>query len=161
MEYYNLKGHADQYIHRTDALLSYETVHQSGAVSMEISRYGKLISYFQKAEYDVFFSLNLLNVVQNSVFTLGILVVCYWNAYQISTDLHKVATFVTLLTYLAQLQAPLNFFGSFYTRSVYIAIPHIRCPEWTFLEFMTPNRMLILDQQVTLSYLPNTKHTLM
>lgn len=161
MEYYNLKGNADQHIHRTDALLSYETVHQSGAVSMEISRYQKLISYFQKAEYDVFFSLNLLNVVQNSVFTLGILVVCYWNAYQISTDLHKVATFVTLLTYLAQLQAPLNFFGSFYTRSVYIAIPHIRCPEWTFLEFMTPNRMLTLDQQVTLSYLPNAKHSLM
>ncbi|KAH8773852.1 P-loop containing nucleoside triphosphate hydrolase protein [Diaporthe sp. PMI_573] len=103
---------------KTDALLSYETVHQSGAVSMEISRYEKLISYFQKAEYDVFFSLNLLNVVQNSVFTLGILVACYWNAYQISMDLHKVATFVTLLTYLAQLQAPLNFFGSFYTRSV-------------------------------------------
>jgi ABC-type transport system involved in Fe-S cluster assembly fused permease/ATPase subunit len=83
---------------------------------MEITRYEKLISAFQKAEYSVFFSLNLLNAVQNGVFTLGTLLVCYLNAYQISIDLHTVAVFVTLLTYLAQLQAPLNFFGSFYTQ---------------------------------------------
>jgi ABC-type transport system involved in Fe-S cluster assembly fused permease/ATPase subunit len=91
-------------------------VHHSGAIPMEITRYEKLISAFQKAEYSVFFSLNLLNAVQNGVFTLGTLLVCYLNAYQISIDLHTVAVFVTLLTYLAQLQAPLNFFGSFYTQ---------------------------------------------
>ncbi|RYP47128.1 hypothetical protein DL768_006771 [Monosporascus sp. mg162] len=101
---------------KTDALLSYETVQHSGALSMEVSRYERLISHFQKAEYSVFFSLNLLNSVQNGVFTLGILLVCYLNAYQISTDMQNVAMFVTLLTYLAQLQAPLNFFGSFYTQ---------------------------------------------
>ncbi|KAI0401583.1 P-loop containing nucleoside triphosphate hydrolase protein [Xylaria palmicola] len=101
---------------KTDALLSYETVHHSGAVPMEISRYEGLISHFQKAEYHVFFSLNVLNAVQNGVFTLGTLLVCYLNAYQISVDLQKVAMFVTLITYLAQLQAPLSFFGSFYTQ---------------------------------------------
>ncbi|KAI0445794.1 P-loop containing nucleoside triphosphate hydrolase protein [Xylaria telfairii] len=101
---------------KTDALLSYETVHHSGAVPMEISRYEGLISYFQKAEYHVLFSLNVLNAVQNGVFTLGTLLVCYLNAYQISVDLQKVAMFVTLITYLAQLQAPLSFFGSFYTQ---------------------------------------------
>ncbi|KAF2259678.1 P-loop containing nucleoside triphosphate hydrolase protein, partial [Lojkania enalia] len=101
---------------KTDALLSYETVHQSGAVRMEISRYEKLISIFQGAEYNVFFSLNLLNAVQNGVFTLGTLLACYLNAYQIEMEMEQVAMFVTLLTYLAQLQAPLNFFGSFYTQ---------------------------------------------
>ncbi|KAI1662259.1 ABC heavy metal transporter [Daldinia decipiens] len=101
---------------KTDALLSYETVHHSGAVPMEISRYEGFISHFQAAEYNVFFSLNLLNAVQNGVFTLGTLLVCYLNAYQISIDLREVAMFVTLLTYLSQLQAPLNFFGSFYTQ---------------------------------------------
>lgn len=101
---------------RTDALLSYETVHHSGAVTMEMSKYERLISHFQKAEYSVFFSLNLLNSVQNGVFTLGTLLVCYLNAYQISVELQSVSMFVTLLTYLAQLQAPLNFFGSFYTQ---------------------------------------------
>ena len=83
---------------------------------MEVSRYQRLISAFQKAEYYVFFSLNLLNAVQNGVFTLGTLLACYLNAYQISADLQQVAMFVTLLTYLAQLQAHLNFFGSFYTQ---------------------------------------------
>ncbi|KAI3326353.1 P-loop containing nucleoside triphosphate hydrolase protein [Xylariaceae sp. AK1471] len=101
---------------KTDALLSYETVHHSGAVPMEISRYESLIAYFQKAEYHVFFSLNVLNAVQNGVFTLGTLLVCYLNAYQISVNLQEVAMFVTLITYLAQLQAPLSFFGSFYTQ---------------------------------------------
>jgi len=101
---------------KTDALLSYETVHHSGAVTMEISRYAKLISFFQKSEYNVFLSLNLLNAAQNGVFTLGTLLVCYLNAYQISMNMQQVAMFVTLLTYLAQLQAPLNFFGSFYTQ---------------------------------------------
>ncbi|KAI0468881.1 P-loop containing nucleoside triphosphate hydrolase protein [Xylaria cf. heliscus] len=101
---------------KTDALLSYETVHHSGAVPMEISRYEGLISYFQKAEYHVLHSLNVLNAVQNGVFTLGTLLVCYLNAYQILIDLQKVAMFVTLITYLAQLQIPLNFFGSFYTQ---------------------------------------------
>ncbi|CAI6334304.1 unnamed protein product [Periconia digitata] len=101
---------------KTDALLSYETVHHFGAVPMEVSRYEMLIAYFQAAEFNVLFSLNMLNAVQNGVFTLGTLLVCYLDAYQISMDLQKVAMFVTLLTYLAQLQAPLNFFGSFYTQ---------------------------------------------
>ncbi|KAI0517011.1 heavy metal tolerance protein [Xylaria bambusicola] len=101
---------------KTDALLSYETVHQSGAVPIEMSRFQSLVGNFQEAEYSVFFSLNMLNVVQNSVFTLGTLLVCYLDAYQISTGQQTVAMFVTLLTYIAQLQAPLNFFGSFYTQ---------------------------------------------
>lgn len=73
------------------------------------------MNIFQKAEFKVSFSLSLLNAVQNAVFTLGTLLVCYLNAYQISVDMQDVAKFVTLLTYLAQLQAPLNFFGTFYT----------------------------------------------
>lgn len=83
---------------------------------MEVSRYKRLIAHFQAAEFNVLFSLNMLNAVQNGVFTLGTLLVCYLDAYQISVDIQKVAMFVTLLTYLAQLQAPLNFFGSFYTQ---------------------------------------------
>lgn len=101
---------------RTDALLSYETVHHSGAVSIEIFRYESLISYFQEAESYVFVSLNVLNGVQNGVFTLGTLLTCYLSAYQISRNLQEVSMFVTIITYIAQLQAPLSFFGSFYTQ---------------------------------------------
>ncbi|OTA92432.1 hypothetical protein M434DRAFT_21883 [Hypoxylon sp. CO27-5] len=101
---------------KTDALMSYETVHHNGAVDAETSRFQRLVSIFQHAEYNVFFSLNLLNAVQNGVFTIGILLLCYFDAFQISKHQQRVANFVTLLTYLAQLQAPLNFFGSFYTQ---------------------------------------------
>lgn len=96
--------------------MSYETVHHNSAVETELSRFQRLVSVFQGAEFKVFFSLNLLNAVQNGVFTIGVLVLCYLNAFQISQHQTQVANFVTLLTYLAQLQAPLNFFGSFYTQ---------------------------------------------
>ena len=102
-------------LYRTEALSSYETVHYSSAATAEISRFSRFMNIFQKAEFKVSVSLSLLNAVQNAVFTLGTLLVCYLNAYQISVDMQDVATFVTLLTYLAQLQAPLNFFGTFYT----------------------------------------------
>ncbi|KAI0107199.1 P-loop containing nucleoside triphosphate hydrolase protein [Nemania sp. FL0031] len=101
---------------KTEALMSYETVHHNSATETELSRFQRLVSVFQGAEFKVFFSLNLLNAVQNGVFTFGVLVLCYLNAFQISQHQTKVANFVTLLTYLAQLQAPLNFFGSFYTQ---------------------------------------------
>jgi ABC-type transport system involved in Fe-S cluster assembly fused permease/ATPase subunit len=91
-------------------------VHYGGAIRSEISRYEGLMSPYHKAEYWALFSLNLLNAVQNGVFTLGTLLLCYLNAYQISVDLQQVPMFVTLLAYLAQLQAPLNYFGSFCTQ---------------------------------------------
>lgn len=96
--------------------MSYEIVHHNGAVAAEMSRFGRLVSIFQRAEYKVFLSLNLLNAIQNGVFTVGLLILCYFDAFQISRHQAKVAKFVTLLTYLAQLQAPLSFFGSFYTQ---------------------------------------------
>ncbi|EFR00290.1 heavy metal tolerance protein [Nannizzia gypsea CBS 118893] len=101
---------------KTDALMSYETVHHNSAVPNELSRFNGLIKSFQGAEYFVFFSLNMLNATQNLLFTAGVAIVCLLCAYQISADMQKVAMFVTLITYLAQLQAPLNFFGSFYTQ---------------------------------------------
>lgn len=101
---------------RTDAIMSYETVHHNSALPLELSKFQRLVKYFQEAEYSVFFSLNVLNAVQNFIFVLGVLLTCLLAAFQISEGTYKVAMFVTILTYLAQLQAPLNFFGSFYTQ---------------------------------------------
>nr|WOF01066.1 putative ABC heavy metal transporter [Corynespora cassiicola] len=96
--------------------MSYETVHHNSALPLELSKFQRLVKYFQEAEYSVFFSLNTLNAVQNFIFVIGVLLTCLLAAFQISEGMHKVAMFVTVLTYLAQLQAPLNFFGSFYTQ---------------------------------------------
>ncbi|MCJ1352283.1 MAG: hypothetical protein MMC33_002267 [Icmadophila ericetorum] len=101
---------------KTDAIMAYETVHHNCAVALEVSKFGHLVRFFQKAEFSVLFSLNTLNVIQNLIFTLGIVLVCAISAYQISAGLLKVSDFVTLITYFAQLQAPLAFFGSFYNQ---------------------------------------------
>lgn len=69
---------------------------------------------YQKSEYLVSLALNVMNITQNLVFMLGLIIVCYIAAFQVTTDKIKVGKFVTLLTYMAQLQSPLNYFGTFY-----------------------------------------------
>jgi ABC-type transport system involved in Fe-S cluster assembly fused permease/ATPase subunit len=104
-----------------DSIQSYETVKYFGAEEYEFQRYRNAVNEFQKAEYSVLFSLNVLNIAQNLVFMLGLLVVSFICAYQVSIGLRDVGQFVTLITYMAQLQGPLNFFGTFY-RSVQSAM---------------------------------------
>lgn len=60
------------------------------------------------------FSLNLMNVSQNMVFMLGLLITCFIAAYQVTAGEQDVGKFVVLVTYMGQLQSPLNFFGNFY-----------------------------------------------
>lgn len=96
--------------------MSYETVYYNGAVPTELSNFQTVIVAFQKAEYSVLFSLNLLNITQNLIFTLGVIPVVLLSSYQISIGIHNVAMFVSLLAYFSQLQAPLAFFGSFYNQ---------------------------------------------
>ena len=55
-----------------------------------------------------------MNIVQNLVFTVGLLITCFIAAYQVTMGYRPVGDFVALLTYMGQLQAPLNFFGTFY-----------------------------------------------
>jgi len=106
---------------KNDSLQSYETVKYFGAESYEFERYRHTVREFQKAEYKVTFSLQVMNVTQMMVFMCGLLVVCLIAAYQITTGQRDVGKFSTLLTYMAQLQGPLNYFGTFY-RSVQSAM---------------------------------------
>src|SRR5436190_13525605 len=102
-------------------MVSYETVKYFNAEQYEFGRYRGAVGDFQKAEYHVLFSLTLMNTCQNTVFMLGLLITCFIAAYQVSTGERSVGQFVTLLTYMAQLQGPLNFFGTFY-RSIQSAL---------------------------------------
>ncbi|KAL8799413.1 MAG: hypothetical protein Q9182_005898 [Xanthomendoza sp. 2 TL-2023] len=106
---------------KNDSMVSYETVKYFNAEEREFDRYRNAVKDFQKAEYKVLISLNIMNVSQNLVFTLGLMVTCFIAAYQVTTGQKKVGQFVTLLTYMAQLQSPLNFFGTFY-RSIQSAM---------------------------------------
>lgn len=102
-------------------MVSYETVKYFNAEQYEFDRYRDAVGDFQKAEYHVLFSLTLLNTCQNTVFMLGLLITCFIAAYQVSIGQRPVGQFVSLLTYMAQLQGPLNFFGTFY-RSIQSAL---------------------------------------
>ncbi|KAF2748529.1 hypothetical protein M011DRAFT_493829 [Sporormia fimetaria CBS 119925] len=99
---------------KNDSMVSYETVKYFNAEAYEFNRYRGAVNKFQKAEYKVMFSLNLMNISQNMVFMLGLLVTCFIAAYQVTTKQMEVGKFVTLISYMGQLQSPLNFFGTFY-----------------------------------------------
>jgi ATP-binding cassette, subfamily B, vacuolar membrane transporter HMT1/ACLQ len=99
-----------------DTMLSYEPVHHNGALPMEARRFENHVRSFQSAEFSVLLSLNALNIAQNTILTLGVLLVILFSALQISIGLHTVSMFVGILAYFTQLQAPLQFFGSFYNQ---------------------------------------------
>lgn len=95
-------------------MVSYETVKYFNAEAYEFNRYRAAVEKYQSAEYKVMFSLNVMNISQNMVFMLGLLVTCFIAAYQVATGHQDVGKFVILITYMGQLQSPLNFFGTFY-----------------------------------------------
>ena len=102
-------------------MVSYETVKYFNAEHYEFDRYRNAVKDYQGAEYKVLISLNIMNVSQNLVFTLGLLITSFLAAYQVTSGQREVGDFVGLLTYMAQLQGPLNFFGTFY-RSIQSAM---------------------------------------
>ena len=95
-------------------MTSYETVKYFNAEPFEFKRYRDAILGYQGAEYLNNSSLNLMNVSQNCLFTIGLLITSFIAAYQVTTGQIKVGKFVALLTLMAQLQQPLNFLGTFY-----------------------------------------------
>ena len=106
---------------RNDSMMSYETVKYFNAEKYEFQRFRGAVVDYQVAEYKVLLSLNVMNVAQNMVFTMGLMITCFIAAYQVTTGQRRVGDFVALLTYMAQLQQPLNFFGTFY-RSIQSAM---------------------------------------
>ena len=95
-------------------MVSYETVKYFNAETYEFDRYRGTVNNLQRAEYTLLLSLNIMNVAQNLCFTIGLMASCFLAAFQISIGQSDVGQFVALLTYMAQLQGPLNFFGTFY-----------------------------------------------
>lgn len=99
---------------KNDSMMSYETVKYFNAEAYEFNRYREAVKKYQKAEYQVTFSLALMNTIQNLVFMFGLIIASLLAAYQVTTGLLGVGKFVLLVTYMTQLQGPLNFFGTFY-----------------------------------------------
>lgn len=98
----------------TDALLNYETVKYFANEELESDNYARAIDDYQKIDYRLSSSMNLLNIAQSVVIVSGIasgLAVCTNGIAKGSLTVGDAVLFVTLMQ---QLYAPLNFFGTYY-----------------------------------------------
>ncbi|KAI0829891.1 hypothetical protein BC628DRAFT_1314647 [Trametes gibbosa] len=98
----------------TDCLLNYETVKYFNGESHEGERYQDAIRQYQNLEHKVMVSLNLLNLVQNFIITLGLLIGAMIVAMRVVRGQSQPHQFVFFITYLAQLYGPLNMLGYLY-----------------------------------------------
>ncbi|KAK5945653.1 ATP-binding cassette-type vacuolar membrane transporter Hmt1 [Knufia obscura] len=99
---------------KNDSLHSWDTVKYFNAEAYEFDRYRDSIKTMQGFEFFVEITLALMNTVQGTLFMVALLSVSFIEAFQVAKGYQSVGNFVTLLIYMAQLQAPLNFFGTFY-----------------------------------------------
>ena len=104
----------EEYAVKADSITNYETVKYFNAEEWEFRRYEEAVKTYQASEWKVMASLNVMNVTQGLIFTLGLLATCMLSAYRVTNGQATVGSFVILLTYMAQLQGPLNFFGTLY-----------------------------------------------
>ncbi|KAH9987023.1 hypothetical protein BJV74DRAFT_951775 [Russula compacta] len=98
----------------TDCLLNYETVKYFNGEEYESDRYRESIMNYQTLEYRVVTAMNLLNLVQNFIITVGLLVGSMIVARRVVNHGLNTSDFVFFITYLAQLYGPLNMLGSIY-----------------------------------------------
>lgn len=99
---------------KNDSIMSYETVKYFNAEQREFARYGEAIKKFQEAEARVTWGINQMNICQSLIFMVGLLIALLACGYEVWQGQRNVGEFVALVTYLGQLQGPLNFFGTFY-----------------------------------------------
>ncbi|CAG8655381.1 14237_t:CDS:10 [Dentiscutata erythropus] len=101
-----------------DSLLNFETVKYYNAERYEVQRYDDAIQKYQVADYKVSSSLNILNISQNLVITMGLLSGCLLCSYKVTQRIFTVGDFILFVTYINQLYSPvnfyLNFFGTYY-----------------------------------------------
>ncbi|KAJ2899046.1 uncharacterized protein MKZ38_003447 [Zalerion maritima] len=99
---------------KNDSITSYETVKYFNAEGYEFDRYRNAIKEFQEYEAMYLYGMSVMNICQSLVFMCGLLVAMMLGAWEVAYGLREIGAFVTLITYLQQLQGPLNFFGTFY-----------------------------------------------
>jgi ATP-binding cassette, subfamily B, vacuolar membrane transporter HMT1/ACLQ len=104
----------DEEAMKNESIVCYETIKYFNAEQYEFRKYGDAIEKFQVAEAQVTLGTSYMNICQSLVFLLGILVAMLLGAYEVTMGKRTVGDFILLITYLQQLQGPLNFFGTFY-----------------------------------------------
>ncbi|KKA26777.1 hypothetical protein TD95_001693 [Thielaviopsis punctulata] len=99
---------------KNDSITSYETVKYFNAEDFEYRRYEEAIDRFQAAEAKLNFETSKMTFIQAFVFCGGLSLVTVVGYWQLAQGTISGGRFVTLLSYMLQLQSPLNFFNQFY-----------------------------------------------
>ena len=97
-----------------DSLLNYETVKYYNNERFEVIQISEAIQKYNRQEWIANATLRALNTFQNIIQVMGIFLGSVLCAYKISIGELTVGDYVLFTSYLIQLYAPLNFFGSSY-----------------------------------------------
>ncbi|KAG8200340.1 hypothetical protein JTE90_028522 [Oedothorax gibbosus] len=97
-----------------DSLLNFETVKYYNAELYELENYKEAIDKFQSAEWISQATLSLLNTVQNTAITLGVMAGGLLCAHYVVEGNLTSGDYVLFSSYILQLYTPLNFFGTYY-----------------------------------------------
>ncbi|TEA70378.1 ABCB family ABC transporter ATP-binding protein/permease [Allopusillimonas ginsengisoli] len=97
-----------------DALINYETVKYFGNEAYEVQRYDRNLGKWADSAVKNQISLNLLNMGQGAIITLGISLLLWLSADGVVQGHMTVGDVVLVSAYLTQLYAPLNFLGFVY-----------------------------------------------
>jgi ATP-binding cassette subfamily B protein len=97
-----------------DAMLNYETVKYFGNEAYELERYDTNLGKWVDSAVKNQVSLNLLNMGQGAIITLGVTLLLWLSADGVVKQTMSVGDVVLVSAYLTQLYAPLNFLGFVY-----------------------------------------------
>jgi len=97
-----------------DALLNFETVKYFGNENYEINRYDHNLGQWVDSAVKNQVSLNLLNMGQGAIITVGITALLWMSAAGVVNHTMTVGDVVLVSAYLTQLYSPLNFLGFVY-----------------------------------------------
>ena len=97
-----------------DSLLNFETVKYFGNESHEAARFDASLARYERAAVKSQVTLNLLNLGQALIISLGLAAVMLLAANGVRGGAMTVGKFVLVNTYLMQLYQPLNFLGFVY-----------------------------------------------
>ncbi|KAI5788411.1 hypothetical protein EDC01DRAFT_631350 [Geopyxis carbonaria] len=99
-----------------ETVSSWTTVSYFNRVPYEQNRYHEAIRKYQGAEWRWQIGISMINVVQSLIFTVGLLAASFLAVYEVTQGKAPVGSFVSLLSYWAQLSRPLMFFANLFRR---------------------------------------------
>lgn len=98
----------------TDVLLNFETVKCYGNEAYEESRYRVALEAYRQAEFKLIASLNMLNLIQTLILSLGTLTSVLYVAHSVVQGHTTASQFVVFVSYLQQVYQPLSMLGTLY-----------------------------------------------